>query len=514
MIRTVCGTVLSLCIVNILSVYITTKSTGKRDLVLFSNGCAERINSTSYEAYNYQQHRKDTLFLTQLKEVLAQQQTSSPCAKKKTAVNSGASGSFQFINCKPLHLHQCKELEPLVQEGMMSMIPYTQSANYSLGTTVLRVDDNHLQERLANCTTEMCGAAVSAIREARLQNLTTFSGVLFANAFNTDPPYTAVFHENVYVDLKSNHVHMTHWANSSCSAPSTFMIQFANCGPITPEPALTSLKKILKFDAAVVLSDDNSRGYFHITVEQLPRLLLLRDFLATDSGRTVAIVVQDHRTGRTLTKYVQQLLGPKIASRIVPVHGKRKSRWVYVRKLLLPEPTPCGFLHPAKAHDTRAVILAALDRHGASAAEKSGILVVRRRESRVIVNHDQLVDSLRRALPDECITEFDEHDLPEEGLPQWAFFHHAKVVVAPHGAGLSNMLACSSPTAIVEFMGVGKEANRCFWSLATSLGLEYHPQVGIPIGNSSNYTVDVPHVTQLVQDIVQKMNTTMDNNVR
>ncbi|HTJ79132.1 MAG TPA: glycosyltransferase family 61 protein [Rariglobus sp.] len=53
-------------------------------------------------------------------------------------------------------------------------------------------------------------------------------------------------------------------------------------------------------------------------------------------------------------------------------------------------------------------------------------------------------------------------------------FRHAKVIVAPHGAGLANLAFCRPQTQVVEFFH-RSYLNPCFWRLAALRGLDYRP---------------------------------------
>ena len=57
-------------------------------------------------------------------------------------------------------------------------------------------------------------------------------------------------------------------------------------------------------------------------------------------------------------------------------------------------------------------------------------------------------------------------------------FRHAKVIVAPHGAGLANLAFCRPQTQVVEFFH-RSYLNPCFWRLSALLGLDYRPVVSI-----------------------------------
>lgn len=66
-----------------------------------------------------------------------------------------------------------------------------------------------------------------------------------------------------------------------------------------------------------------------------------------------------------------------------------------------------------------------------------------------------------------------------EDLP-WAEqidrFRRAKVIVAPHGAGLANLVFCEPGTRVIELFD-RSYVNGCFWQLAALRGLDYRPLV-------------------------------------
>ncbi|MBC7367806.1 MAG: glycosyltransferase family 61 protein [Undibacterium sp.] len=81
---------------------------------------------------------------------------------------------------------------------------------------------------------------------------------------------------------------------------------------------------------------------------------------------------------------------------------------------------------------------------------------------------------------------------------QIAVFRYAKVVVAPHGAGLANLAFCERGTRVIEFFGRAY-LNGCFWQIAALRGLHYQPLVPVgseplsqnPKNNRLDITVDL-----------------------
>lgn len=81
---------------------------------------------------------------------------------------------------------------------------------------------------------------------------------------------------------------------------------------------------------------------------------------------------------------------------------------------------------------------------------------------------------------------------------QIALFRGAKVVVAPHGAGLANTIFCEPTTRVVECFG-RDYVNACFWQLATARGLDYEAVIPSEAGaitvdpkrNQLDFAIDV-----------------------
>ncbi|HEY9605630.1 MAG TPA: glycosyltransferase family 61 protein [Allocoleopsis sp.] len=71
---------------------------------------------------------------------------------------------------------------------------------------------------------------------------------------------------------------------------------------------------------------------------------------------------------------------------------------------------------------------------------------------------------------------------------QAILFNCAQVVVAPHGAGLTNIVFCQPGTKVIEFFSP-QYVNVCYWSLANQVRLDYYyilgegrkPQLGVDL---------------------------------
>jgi capsular polysaccharide biosynthesis protein len=67
-------------------------------------------------------------------------------------------------------------------------------------------------------------------------------------------------------------------------------------------------------------------------------------------------------------------------------------------------------------------------------------------------------------------------------------FREAKVVVGPHGGGLSNLVWCSRGTKVFEFFG-RTSVRRSFWSICAALDLQHHCAVANELADGT-LTID------------------------
>lgn len=134
---------------------------------------------------------------------------------------------------------------------------------------------------------------------------------------------------------------------------------------------------------------------------------------------------------------------------------------------------------------------------------------MQKRSTRSLLNHNDLLDALKTAFDNCCtVIEF----LGTEPMENYIVMHHqAKVIVGPHGAGLSNILFAQPNAALVEIHpkvgnSLNGQVNECHQSTARSLGLESRMLVQ-ESGESypSSFEVDVQSVIDTVRELLQSL---------
>jgi Glycosyltransferase 61 len=300
------------------------------------------------------------------------------------------------------------------------------------------------------------------------------------------------------------------------------------------------------YDQAIVITAKWSVEYYHTVVEHLPRLLLLRDFILALPDQSMPIVVLQSYKWKTFLQFFAEIWG--LGHRLVFVKAKFV---VYADTMYIPEPTTClalqpimaqahrrairhlllppmgaavpnGPLAPTRTNEARQAVaqlanatkttsrlppLSSNWDHTDADSANDWIVVIRRNKTRFLRNHDAMMAALTSALPHETWYVFDEGNpdgrFPAPGIPQWQVFGRAKLVVAPHGAGLANLLASPTNIDVVEMLGEGIDSDLCFLHLALALGLRYHPVHMIHPGEGWNYEADIEQVVHVVKSIVQ-----------
>ncbi|GBG90528.1 hypothetical protein CBR_g50872 [Chara braunii] len=107
------------------------------------------------------------------------------------------------------------------------------------------------------------------------------------------------------------------------------------------------------------------------------------------------------------------------------------------------------------------------------------ILVIKRSGTRRINNHNELIAAITKEFRGKRLEVYDDvYKLPPNKI--WGLFYSADVVVAPHGAGLTNMLAVRRGTVVYEFLQPHQsvwdpaDMNLCYRDLAIAVSADYY----------------------------------------
>jgi capsular polysaccharide biosynthesis protein len=131
------------------------------------------------------------------------------------------------------------------------------------------------------------------------------------------------------------------------------------------------------------------------------------------------------------------------------------------------------------------------------------IYISRRNSSKRILTNEEQIEELLKKLGFDIY--YMEHYTFEQ---QIAIMEQASIVVAPHGAGLANILFCPTGTKIVEFR-IDKYPIDCFEKMSLICQHKYYPILGhLESQNASKdkssfyWTVDADKVKKVVEKLV------------
>jgi capsular polysaccharide biosynthesis protein len=198
-----------------------------------------------------------------------------------------------------------------------------------------------------------------------------------------------------------------------------------------------------------------SKFFFHWMIESLPRVALLGDYLSALDGIFVPSPLQSfHKEslamlGIPLSKLVP--LGPQ--AHFAPEHlFVPRAFAMYNPPSWLHRWYKSAFELPSRQDGTESRRRIYVSRADAPA--------------RRVANEDEVVAELeKRGFEPVRLTDMPFAD-------QARLFNEAEIIIAPHGAGLSNLVFCNPGTVVLEVLPPNWMAP-CFMSLAASAGLSY-----------------------------------------
>eukprot|EP00475_Leptophrys_vorax_P003097 TRINITY_DN117_c0_g1_i1.p1 TRINITY_DN117_c0_g1~~TRINITY_DN117_c0_g1_i1.p1 ORF type:complete len:184 (-),score=53.63 TRINITY_DN117_c0_g1_i1:82-633(-) len=160
----------------------------------------------------------------------------------------------------------------------------------------------------------------------------------------------------------------------------------------------------------------------------------------------------------------------------------------------------CGEYGPYSMNKLRSVLQKNLVRVFGEEELTAGqnILVIKRSgKKRSIVNYDEMLSALKAKFPEENIVEFSDDPVPSMN-DILRMFYEAKLIVSPHGAGLTNLFMCNEGVGVIEMLP--RVSVECFRKMSQLLKLRYE---GLVVRNSTTndypITVDVDAVVTIAQ---------------
>ncbi len=266
----------------------------------------------------------------------------------------------------------------------------------------------------------------------------------------------------------------------------SFVVQAKSCGSHSSLnfPAET----LQSFQVVATIAHFWGYGYYNFVAENLVRVPLILP------------VIQDHKYSKLHVQsrkpFVDILLSALDVQVDRIIQGTVRADW-----LLLPEPVQCGNPPAVMLHLLRRTLLEKNVGFHTSSTSECQVLIVKRKGSRAISNHDDLRSRISTTFPLCRVT---VHTGDENVLDQLKMFRRSTIIVSPHASRLSNIIVCREQTLVLELMVEGRDVNICYMAMAYKLKLHHIVLTVNGATQSGAMTVDVPRITSLLEFVCKK----------
>ena len=320
-----------------------------------------------------------------------------------------------------------------------------------------------------------------AIRPTRIRygHLKANNGLRQMSRFYTEPP-SSVVHLHVitgggYIDERG-HI-----------ATGDVRIIFDYCYRIHDVQTLTrqTVESAAHYDEVFAMKHSPGGAFYHGVVEEMPRIAAFVPFLRRH--RQVRVhVTRTHRAGEFL--------------RVLGIDPSRAvSGPVTANVIYMPRPASCMM---PRVLETQLLSDHCL-RYMPSHRPRNRLILILRSGKRRFANQPPVVRVIRSAADDFGLryTEFRD-DPPPSFNRTMTVFHEAVMVVAAHGAGLSNLLYSRPGVFVVEIVPNTFITPMCFLQLSHGLGHHWH---GIAVRHLDPHVVrvDIRQLRSIVRDYLQ-----------
>ncbi|CAM9129006.1 unnamed protein product [Ectocarpus sp. 12 AP-2014] len=261
---------------------------------------------------------------------------------------------------------------------------------------------------------------------------------------------------------------------------------------------------INSYEKVFMMAQEWGPNYYHFTVEHLPRITLALDVLLENPD--IMIVMHHHGhdkwhdTSAELEAHMElfELIGIS-RERIVYT-----SHEVHANLAIVPTTTNCGDPDPNMVNMLRNRFLQGLfpATDGVPPVPPRPVIVlIVRSNIRGLENNDEVKEALERNFPSFDVVEFFGTDPVRDQLKTFAT---AAMIIAPHGAGLANMIVAPLHTPVLEIAPL--ECPPCFLRLAFKLHHIYARHTAgddWTIRCNTWYNPDVDGIIDLARDLLE-----------
>jgi hypothetical protein len=245
-------------------------------------------------------------------------------------------------------------------------------------------------------------------------------------------------------------------------------------------------------------------GYYHATVELLPRLAYVLDYLRSNPA---TVILASNKFIYRRRHAFNRLLGLSSNQTWMP-YGFQNGKTYIVKRLLVPTGTPCGEAQPKAVVELRKAMASTgiLPARSPDPTQRKGgnmMVLLQKRTSRRILNHEELLRALQAEFP--IVREFQGTESVEDTI---ALHNAADVIIGPHGSGLANLVFSHRNAGAVELHQTygnygGDGVNFCHQATAKAAGLRSRILVQNDGSKSTDFNVNVTEAVETVRELLQ-----------
>lgn len=206
--------------------------------------------------------------------------------------------------------------------------------------------------------------------------------------------------------------------------------------------------------------------YYHVLTEVLPNALFLSNII---NDKTIPILVPESKFILNIFKWFD------INN---PIVFKLDNNYNFFKQ----QTTECGFPSPQKILSLRDIIDKKI-----KYKKEIGVYIYRKENWRQIKNSDEVFNFIKKRFKTIEWVIFNEQNLDDT----INIFSRAKIIIGPHGAGLTNMIFSPINISIIEIMPI-QESNMCYWHQSCILENKHYifPQSYLS-PNDRNFNINI-----------------------
>jgi capsular polysaccharide biosynthesis protein len=241
-----------------------------------------------------------------------------------------------------------------------------------------------------------------------------------------------------------------------------------------------NFKHTLVLDKIIVFSQYWGETYYHFLLEVIPRIFDIPYDIFNDP--TWKFVITSPMFGDVAYEYLS-LIGIPL-TRIISIST---TDIIKANRILHISHTNCWAPQPSRLLQIQSIFV-----KDSTLVRDIGI-VIYRSHNRGIINHNELINSLKHTYVNIHWIEFIGTETANRTIDTWS---RARYVVGPHGAGFSNLIFCKPGTKIIEIIP-SKWLHVMYGPIASILG---HKWIGMIVPSYDNYNMIAP-----VADIINSL---------